>query len=158
MRVARAEMAARMSGGSSTSASPPHERTQPRTSWSPATRADQTSAPSDSVSVSWLGCQRVSAARAVDGEVRLYETLFRDEDPGDVPEGSDELSALNPESLTVLRGCKLEPALTESRPGEALQLERLGYFCADPDGSAQRPVFNRTVTLRDTWARIAGRG
>jgi glutaminyl-tRNA synthetase len=97
----------------------------------------------------------VSAARAVDAEVRLYETLFRDEDPSDVPEGVDVLEGLNPESLVVLQGCKLEPALANSRPGEPLQLERLGYFCADPDGSPERPVLNRTVTLRDTWAKIA---
>jgi glutaminyl-tRNA synthetase len=97
----------------------------------------------------------VSAARAVDAEVRLYETLFRDEDPTDVPEGVDVMAGLNPDSLTVLESCKLEPALADALPGEALQLERLGYFCADPDGTAERPVLNRTVTLRDTWAKIA---
>ena len=97
----------------------------------------------------------VSAARAVEAEVRLYETLYRDEDPSDLPEGDD---GLNADSLRVIADAKLEPALRDARPGEPLQLERLGYFCADPDGSAERPVLNRTVTLRDTWAKIAKQG
>jgi glutaminyl-tRNA synthetase len=97
----------------------------------------------------------VCAARAIDAEVRLYETLFTREDPLDVAEGEDFRASLNPQSLTRLTDCKLEPALAEAQPECAVQFERLGYFCADPDGSPQAPVFNRTVTLRDTWAKIA---
>ncbi|MGH0033078.1 MAG: glutamine--tRNA ligase/YqeY domain fusion protein [Myxococcota bacterium] len=100
----------------------------------------------------------VSAARALEAEVRLYETLFRDEDPSDVPEGGDVMDGLNEHSLEVVSDARLEPALAEARPGEPLQLERLGYFCADPDGTSKRPVLNRTVTLRDTWAKIAKQG
>jgi glutaminyl-tRNA synthetase len=94
----------------------------------------------------------VSADHALEAPVRLYDTLFRVEDPGDVPEGGDPLDFLNPDSLrtTVAR---VEPSLAAARPGDRFQFERLGYFCADPDGSPGRPVFNRTVTLRDTWAR-----
>jgi glutaminyl-tRNA synthetase len=100
----------------------------------------------------------VSAARAVDAEVRLYDTLFTVEDPLDLPDGRDVRDVLNPESLVTLSGCKLEPALAGVASGETLQLERLGYFCADPDSRPGAPVLNRTVTLRDTWAKIAGRG
>jgi glutaminyl-tRNA synthetase len=99
----------------------------------------------------------VSAARAVDAEVRLYDTLFTVEDPLDQTSGGDLRDVLNPDSLVTLRGCKLEPALSGSAPGDTLQLERLGYFCADPDTRAGAPVLNRTVTLRDTWAKISGR-
>ena len=97
----------------------------------------------------------VSAAHAVDAEVRLYDTLFTVEDPEDVPEGQDFTRSLNSESLETLRGCKLEPSLTAAIPGSRWQFERLGYFCADSEDS--RPgalVFNRTVTLKDSWARI----
>ncbi len=100
----------------------------------------------------------VSAASAVDAEVRLYDTLFTAEDPRDVPEGGDELDTLNPESLVTLQDCKLEPSLASCAPGDRVQLERLGYFCADPEGSADRPVWNRSVTLRDTCAKIAKKG
>jgi glutaminyl-tRNA synthetase len=100
----------------------------------------------------------VSAAHAIDAEVRLYETLFTREDPLDVAEGEDFRASLNPGSLTRLQGCKLEPSLAGSPPERAVQFERLGYFCADPDGSPDAPVWNRTVTLRDTWAKIARRG
>ncbi len=100
----------------------------------------------------------VSAARALDAEVRLYDTLFTAEDPRDVPEGGDELDTLNPQSLVVLQDCKLEPSLASGEPGDRVQLERLGYFCADPDGTADRPVWNRSVTLRDSWAKIAKKG
>jgi glutaminyl-tRNA synthetase len=100
----------------------------------------------------------VSAAHAIDAEARLYETLFTREDPLDVPEGEDFRASLNPDSLTRLQGCKLEPSLGGSAPGRAVQFERLGYFCADPDGSSDAPVWNRSVTLRDTWAKIAQQG
>lgn len=97
----------------------------------------------------------VSARHAIDAEVRLYETLFTAADPDDVEEGEDFLANLNPASLDVLRGCKLEPLLAEAAPGARVQFERTGYFCVDTrDTTPGRPVFNRTTTLRDTWARI----
>jgi len=96
----------------------------------------------------------VSAAHAVDAEVRIYETLFPAEVPDDLPEGADFTTGVNPNSLEVLTGCKLEPALTTARVGEAVQFERLGYFAADPDSAPGALVFNRTVTLKDAWARI----
>ena len=100
----------------------------------------------------------VSASHALDAQVRLYDTLFAREDPLNVDEGEDFRASLNPESLVVLEPCKLEPSLASAGPERAVQFERLGYFCADPDGSADAPVFNRTVTLRDTWAKIARKG
>ena len=96
----------------------------------------------------------VSAAHALDAEVRLYERLFLAEDPGALA-AEDLASSLNPESLRILGGCKLEPGLAQAAPGSRFQFERQGYFCVDSaDSSEQRPVFNRTVALRDTWARI----
>jgi glutaminyl-tRNA synthetase len=104
----------------------------------------------------------VSAAHAVEGEVRLYETLFGVEIPEAVPEGQDFTRSLNPRSLETLQGCKLEPSLAAAVPGAPCQFERLGYFCADAeDSSPGAPVFNRTVTLKDAWAKIErkqGRG
>jgi glutaminyl-tRNA synthetase len=100
----------------------------------------------------------VSAAHAVDAEVRLYENLFTKEDPNDVPEGQDFTANLNPSSLEVLTGARLEPILANPKPGTRYQFERLGYFCADPDSAPGRPVFNRTIGLRDTWAKIEKRG
>jgi glutaminyl-tRNA synthetase len=99
----------------------------------------------------------VSAAHAVDAEVRLYETLFLREDPNQTDEGEDFTANLNPVSLEILTECKLEPALAHVSPMERFQFERLGYFCADPD-TAAKPVFNRTVALKDTWAKIEKRG
>jgi glutaminyl-tRNA synthetase len=97
----------------------------------------------------------VSAAHAIDADVRLYDTLFAMENPEDVPEGQDFTLSLNPRSLETLRGCKLEPSLAAAVPGSPYQFERLGYFCADPEDSRPGlPVFNRTVTLKDAWARI----
>ena len=96
----------------------------------------------------------VSAEHAIDAEVRLYETLFTKEDPDDVAEGQDFTANLNPNSLEVLKGCKLEPSLFGAEPGSGYQFERLGYFCVDLDSNADQPVFNRTVALRDTWAKI----
>jgi glutaminyl-tRNA synthetase len=100
----------------------------------------------------------VSAAHAVDCEVRLYETLFAKENPNDVEEGQDFTANLNPNSLQVLTGCKLEPSVRGAEPGTRYQFERLGYFCVDTDSTAERPVFNRTVGLRDAWAKIEQRG
>jgi glutaminyl-tRNA synthetase len=99
----------------------------------------------------------VSAAHAVEAEVRLYETLFTVENPNETEEGQDFTANLNPNSLEILTGCKLEPCLRDALPGSSYQFERLGYFCADPDGAPERPVFNRTVALRDTWAKIEKR-
>ena len=96
----------------------------------------------------------VSAAHAVDAEVRLYSNLFTKEDPEDNPEGLDFRSNIDPNSLEILAGCKIEPNLAAAKPLERLQFERLGYFCVDPDSSPDHPVFNRTVTLRDEWAKI----
>jgi glutaminyl-tRNA synthetase len=96
----------------------------------------------------------VSAAHAIDAEVRLYDHLFTKPDPDEVPEGGNYLDNLNPNSLEVLPGCKLEPSLAAAVPGSRYQFERLGYFCVDKDSAANKPVFNRTVTLRDTWAKI----
>jgi glutaminyl-tRNA synthetase len=99
----------------------------------------------------------VSARHAVNAEVRLYDTLFSVEDPDEAPEGQDFTANLNPNSLEVLKDCKLEPSLADARPGARFQFERLGYFCVDPDSRPGAPVFNRTVTLRDTWAKIEQR-
>ena len=96
----------------------------------------------------------VSAAHAVPAEVRLYEALFTRPDPG--AEG-DLLADLNPDSETVLTDCWLEPAAAATPVGETVQFERLGYFCADPDSTPGHPVFDRTVTLKDTWARLQAR-
>ena len=97
----------------------------------------------------------VSAQHAVDAEVRLYNPLFVDENPG---AAEDFRSVLNPESLETLSGCKLEPALSDLVAGEVVQFERLGYFCVDPEASADNPVFNRTVGLRDSFARAMAKG
>ena len=97
----------------------------------------------------------VSARHAMDAEVRLYNPLFTEENPG---AAEDILSTLNPDSLEVLTGCKLEPSLADFPAGEVVQFERLGYFCADPDGTADNPVFNRTVGLRDSFAKEMAKG
>jgi glutaminyl-tRNA synthetase len=96
----------------------------------------------------------VSAPHAVDAEVRLYDHLFLKPDPDDVPEGKDYRVNLNPQSLVVLTGCKLERSLAGAASGSRYQFERLGYFCVDKDSAPGKPVFNRAVTLRDTWAKI----
>ena len=98
----------------------------------------------------------VSARHALEAEVRLYDHLFKKQDPDDVAEGKDYKSNLNLNSLRVLKSCRVEPSLKDAKPGSRYQFERQGYFCADAvDSSEGRPVFNRTVSLRDTWARIA---
>ena len=96
----------------------------------------------------------VSAAHAIDAEVRLYDNLFTTENPDDVPEGQDFTANLNPKSLDLVTGAKLEPSLAGASPSSRYQFERLGYFSVDPDSTAEKPVFNRTVALRDTWAKI----
>ena len=96
----------------------------------------------------------VSAAHALRAEVRLYDPLFTQPDPGNVPEGQDVSSILNPHSLERLSGCLVEPSLAGAAPGSRYQFERQGYFCVDSDSSADKLVFNRTVPLRDSWAKI----
>ena len=96
----------------------------------------------------------VSAQHAVDAEVRIYENLFTKENLADVEEGKDVLDYLNPNSLEVIANAKLEPSLANAAPGSRYQFERLGYFCADPDSKPGKPVFNRTVALKDTWAKV----
>lgn len=100
----------------------------------------------------------VSAEHAIDAEVRLYDRMFEKENASDVPEGEDWKDYLNPDSLVTLAGCKLEPSLAEATAETPCQFERLGYFCVDSkDSTAEAPVFNRTVTLKDSWARVKNR-
>jgi glutaminyl-tRNA synthetase len=96
----------------------------------------------------------VSAAHAADAEVRIYENLFTKENPSDVELGKDVLDSLNPNSLEIISDAKVEPSLASAAPGTRYQFERLGYFCADPDSKPGKPVFNRTVALKDAWARV----
>jgi glutaminyl-tRNA synthetase len=96
----------------------------------------------------------VSAAHAIEAEVRLYERLFTKPDPGSVEEGGSYLDNLNPNSLEIVRGAKLEPSLAEAQAGDRYQFERIGYFCADPDSRPGHLVFNRTLALKDSWAKI----
>jgi glutaminyl-tRNA synthetase len=95
----------------------------------------------------------VSAAHAIDAEVRVYETLFTRENPNETEDGQDFTANMNPKSLEIVTG-KLEPSLAEATPGTRYQFERLGYFCVDKDSTPEKPVFNRTVALRDTWGKI----
>jgi glutaminyl-tRNA synthetase len=97
----------------------------------------------------------VSAAAGVPAEVRLYDTLLDLEDPSDLEEGKTLLDHVRPNSLETLTDCVVEPILADTPEGTSVQFERLGYYCVDPDSEAGRPVFNRTVTLRDTWAKVA---
>ena len=97
----------------------------------------------------------VSAKHAIDAEARLYDTLFTKEEPDNIEEGKDFTDYINPKSLEVLTGCKLEPSLKDAKSGDRFQFERLGYFCVDTvDSTPGKPVFNRTVTLKDEWAKI----
>jgi glutaminyl-tRNA synthetase len=96
----------------------------------------------------------VSAAHSLPAEVRLYDRLFRVPNP--LAEGSDYMEHLNPKSLEIISGCRVEPSLAKAAPGSRFQFERTGYFCVDPvDSSGKALVFNRTATLRDTWAKIS---
>lgn len=97
----------------------------------------------------------VSADHAKDAEVRLYDRLFKDEDAGIA---EDFLSTLNPASLEILKGCKVEPSLAESKSGDRIQFERVGYFCVDPDSKPEALVFNRTITLKDSWNAMMQKG
>jgi len=100
----------------------------------------------------------VSAQHAIDAEARLYDKLFTKPNPGDVEEGQDFTSNLNPESLEVVAAAKIEPSVRDAKAGSRYQFERLGYFCVDPDSTAGKLVFNRTASLKDTWAKIEKRG
>jgi glutaminyl-tRNA synthetase len=122
--------------------------TELRCTYDPATRGGD--APDGRKVKATLHC--VSAGHAVDGEVRLYDRLFSVENPG--AGEADFLTQINPHSLETLRGCKLEPSLAEAASGARFQFERLGYFCVDPDSRAGSPVFNRTVSLKDSWAKV----
>ncbi|MEI6127648.1 MAG: glutamine--tRNA ligase, partial [Pseudomonadota bacterium] len=95
----------------------------------------------------------VSAGHAINAEVRQYDYLFRIPDPGR-EDGKDFKDDMNPHSLEVLQACKLEPGIAGAPPGATYQFERLGYYCTDADSTKERPVFNRTITLRDEWAKI----
>ncbi len=99
----------------------------------------------------------VSARHALRAEVRLFDRLFTEEHPEDTPEGKDFTAFLNPESRVVRTGCFVEASLAEARAGDRFQFERLGYFCVDPDSAPGALVFNRTITLRDTWAKVAAK-
>jgi len=99
----------------------------------------------------------VSARHAFPVEVRLYDRLFSAEDPENAPDGKSFLENLNPNSLEVLTNAQAEPSLRAATPGTRVQFERLGYFCVDPDSTEDTLVFNRTVSLKDTWARINAR-
>jgi glutaminyl-tRNA synthetase len=140
--------------------------TELRCTYDPATRGgDAPDGRKVKATIHW-----VSAAHAVDAEVRLYDHLFLKPDPDDAPDGLDWKSNLNPKSLETLSGCKLEPSLAGAKPGDRFQFERLGYFCADAESGDANPkpnipnpkspglVFNRTATLRDEWARIQKKG
>ena len=96
----------------------------------------------------------VSAAHAIGAEIRLYDKLFTTPDPNDVEEGQDILSNLNPNSLEIVTGAALEPSLANAKLGEPVQFERVGYFCLDPDSTSEKIVFNRTLPLKDSWAKI----
>ncbi len=123
-----------------------------RCTYDPATRGGN--APPDGRRVQ-ATLHWVAAADAIKAEVRLYNHLFTRPDPG---ADGDLMADLNPNSLEVLHDCLVEPALAAAPIGEAVQFERIGYFCADPDSTPGKPVFNRTVGLRDTWARVQTRG
>ncbi|HKX31943.1 MAG TPA: glutamine--tRNA ligase/YqeY domain fusion protein [Blastocatellia bacterium] len=124
-----------------------------RCTYDPETRSGNT-APARKVkaTIHW-----VSAAHAVDATVRLYDNLFTKENPDEAEEGRDFTANLNPNSLEVLTGCKVEPALREAVPGTRYQFERMGYFFVDPDSTPESPMFSRTIGLRDTWAKIEQR-
>jgi glutaminyl-tRNA synthetase len=127
------------------------EITELRCTYDPATRGgDAPDGRKVKATLHW-----VSAAHAVDADVRLYDRLFNVEEPG---AAGDFRADLNPNSLEVVRDCKVEPSLASAAPGARFQFERIGYFCVDRDSTPARPVFNRTVTLKDSWAKIESRG
>jgi len=100
----------------------------------------------------------VSAAHALQAEARLYDHLFLKANPDEVEDGQDFTANLNPGSLEVVPACRVEPSVAGAAPGSRYQFERVAYFCVDPDSTPEKLVFNRTVSLRDKWAKIAARG
>jgi glutaminyl-tRNA synthetase len=96
----------------------------------------------------------VSAAHALSAEIRIYDKLFTKPDPNDYAEGGSPLDNLNPNSLEILSGAKLEPSLAHAQLEDRFQFERVGYFCLDPDSTPGSLVFNRTLPLKDSWAKI----
>ena len=96
----------------------------------------------------------VSAAHAISAEIRVYDKLFTKPDPGDFAEGGSVLDNLNPNSLEILTSAKLEPSLANAKVEDRFQFERVGYFCLDPDSTPGNLVFNRTLPLKDSWAKI----
>lgn len=120
--------------------------------YDPSTRSGEGAARKVKSTIHW-----VSAAHAIPVEVRLYERLFLKPNPDDLEEGEDFTKYINPNSLEVLYPCYAEPSLATVQVGDKFQFERLGYFCLDPDSTPERPVFNRTVTLKDEWAKVATR-
>jgi glutaminyl-tRNA synthetase len=128
--------------------------TELRCTYDPATRGgDSPDGRKVKATLHW-----VSADHALNAEVRLYDHLCKAADAGDVPDGGDWKENLNENSLEVIPDAKLEPSLAGKHAGWFCQFERLGYFCVDPDSTAAKPVFNRTVTLKDTWAKIKQQG
>jgi glutaminyl-tRNA synthetase len=97
----------------------------------------------------------VSASHAISAEIRIYDKLFTKSDPGEFDEGESFLDNINPDSLETVLDAKLEPSLTSAQVGDRYQFERVGYFCVDPDSKSSHLVFNRTLPLKDTWAKIA---
>jgi glutaminyl-tRNA synthetase len=127
------------------------EVTELRCTYDPATRGgDAPDGRKVKATLHW-----VSATENIRTEVRLFDHLFSREDPNAVKSGQDFTDFINPDSKEVLSDCPMEPGLKSARPGDRFQFERLGYFCVDAvDAAEGRPVFNRTVTLRDTWKKI----
>jgi glutaminyl-tRNA synthetase len=122
-----------------------------RCTYDPATRGgDSPDGRRPKATLHWI-----SAGHAAVAEVRLYDHLFVRPDPG---AGGDLFADLNPNSETVLYGCMVEPSLADLPAGETVQFERLGYFCPDTDSTPDHPVFNRTLTLKDTWAKLQAQG
>ena len=129
------------------------EVTELRCTYDPATRGgDAPDGRKVKATIHW-----VSAGHAIDTGVRLYDHLFAKPDPDDAPEGGDWKANVNPKSLVILSGCKVEAGLAGARPGQRYQFERLGYFCVDSESKAGRLVFNRTVSLKDEWAKVQKR-
>ena len=127
--------------------------TELRCSYDPATRGgDAPDGRKVKGTIHW-----VSAAHALPAEVRLYDTLFSAEDPAGLEDGEDFRAALNPDSLALAPDARIEPSLAAASPGDRFQFERQGYFCVDPDSGPERLVLNRTVGLRDSWAKQAGK-
>src|SRR4029078_11435453 len=123
------------------------EVTEVRCTYDPATRGgDAPDGRKVKATLHW-----VSAAHAINADVRLYDRLFPVEEPGKV---DDYRPVINPASLEVVAGARVEPSAATAPPGTRFQCERIGYFCVDTDSTPERPVFNRTVTLKDTWAKI----